>query len=133
MSRGRVTLRTWLLLALLVAIAGTWAFTHVRDRALRAELEELAAEAATLMAEVGWRQPDQPAKASVTIARKYVIFGPVTGKVTVFVKNIGPDGTPAYGEYNAFYTREAGAWLRAESGFCSGNECRIRAAEALGQ
>ena len=63
----------------------------------------------------------------VVVSRSVVVFGPVTGKVSVYFR----DGDH-YGGVDYFYDLRDGEWVPTESGACNDAECRVRAMKAFG-
>lgn len=58
---------------------------------------------------------------------RFLVVGPATGKVSMYVAATGQDGKETYVAYTFFYKKEGTTWIMTESGACSSPECRIRA------
>lgn len=123
---NNMSTRTKILFGLLVLIVAGWGATHMRNRALAAELEEVAADK---LAELSEAVPMNAEMASVvTPAQEYVLFGEARGKIAIYTR--GPGDSEISGvEY--FLVREGGDWRVTESSHCADEQCQTEGRRVL--
>jgi len=117
--------RAYLYAALLALSLGALAVNTVQVHGLESELQRIAD---TKIAEFKAEEPEDSLAqlnlgASVVATKAYVLFGDVSGKVSVFLQRI-IDGEPHIEGFEFFFSRdEAGEWIQTESGMCTSEEC----------
>ncbi len=126
---SRIRLGVWLALLALTA-GGTLA--HVAHiRALEAELRAFAD------ARGREQRADSPSihfryATKAVVSKDYVVFGPATGKATLFVAQAPGADAPISG-YEFFFERREGEWVKTDSGHCSGETCRVEGRRLLAE
>ena len=128
-NRAHKRLAVWL--AILLVVAGG-ALAHVwHIRALEAELRAFAD------ARGREQRADSPSlhfryATTAVVSKDYVVFGPATGKATLFVAQAPGADAPISG-YEFFFERRDGAWRKTDSGHCSGEACRVQGRRLLAE
>ena len=124
-SKVSMKRRAYLYVAALALSLGALAVNTVHVHGLERELEGIAdAKIAEFKAE---EPEDLLARlkigASVVATKTYVLFGDVSGKVSVFLQHNVDDESHLEG-FEFYFTRnEAGEWTQIESGMCTSEEC----------
>ena len=68
----------------------------------------------------------------VVASRAFLLFGKVTGKISVFVEHPGTGHSEGYVEaFDFFYERSEGAWHLTESGRCTSESCTLEGKRVL--
>lgn len=117
--------RAYLYVAALVLALGALAVNSVNVHGLERELQRIAD---AKIAEFETEEPEDSLAqlklgASVVATKAYVLFGDVSGKVSVFLQRI-VDGESHIEGFEFFFARdEAGEWTQTESGMCTSEEC----------
>ena len=117
--------RVYLYATALALSLAALAVNTVQVHGLENELQRIAD---TKIAEFKAEEPEDSLAqlnlgASVVATKAYVLFGDVSGKVSVFLQRI-VDGEPQIEGFEFFFTRdEAGGWSQTESGMCTSEEC----------
>ena len=117
--------RAYLYVAALALSLGALAINTVHVHGLERELQEIAdAKIEEFKAEEPENSPAQfKIGASVVATKAYVLFGDVSGKVSVFLQRTVDDESHVEG-FEFFFARdEAGQWTQTESGMCTSEEC----------
>ena len=120
-----MTKRAYLYATALALSLGVLAVNTVQVHGLERELQTIAdAKIAEFKAE---EPGDSPAQlnlgASVVATKAYILFGDVSGKVSVFLQRI-VDGESHMEGFEFFFARdETGEWTQTESGMCTSEEC----------
>ncbi len=115
--------RTKVLLGLLAAVAAFALFSVGETLLLQRQLQ---AEAAKLEQE--FVQPGNKVASVVTVSREMLVFGPATGKISVFQLAPAQDRLT---EVMYEYAKEGGEWVEKESGICHGLSCQIAGLQAF--
>lgn len=117
--------RAYLYVAALALSLGALAINTVHVHGLERELQKIAdAKIVEFKAEEPENSPAQfKIAASVVATKAYVVFGEVSGKVSVFLQRIVDDESHVEGFEFYFARDEAGEWTQTESGMCTSDEC----------
>ncbi len=110
--------------ALLLAV-GALAVNTVNVHSLERDLRRIADDK---IAEFKAEEPENSLAqlrigASVVATKAYVLFGDVTGKVSVYVQRNVEDVSHTEGFEFFFVRDDAGEWTQTDSGMCASEEC----------
>jgi len=135
MKRRRVVLGTVLALLGLVSVV-----SFIQRQTLEAELTEIAHARIT---EFRNEQQNEETKNTIRIgsrvaaSKTFLIFGKVTGKISIFIEHQTNDGQDRFIEgLEFFYERTENGWDQTESGRCTSDLCTLegkRLLDAIGQ
>lgn len=120
--------RTKGLLSLLVSLGFVFSVNAVHVFALENELDVIADEHMGEWRETPGGEPTNDVAALVTASKEYLVFGKVSGKIEVFVRE---DNRKSIAGIAYYYQRNDKEWILTESGACTDAECQVRGTAAL--
>lgn len=121
-----------LLVSLLVLACAAWVYSTVDSYRLRTSLAEAAQDAVAQYSRLSSTESSAETVTVITVSRKFVLFGPAVGKVSLYIKSTPAQGKSRYAGVEIGFAREAGTWVMTDSGRCNSQECIIRAKRAFG-
>ncbi len=119
------------LFVLLGLVVAAWMYTMVDGVMMRAALDRASVD--DIEDSLGGPLADQNAEIikKVSAYRESILFGPATGRVTLYIKSKGPSGNPEYSGIEIGFEKQDDEWVMTDSRGFEMDEVVV-AAEAFG-